>query len=654
MNRFKKAFATVSLFLFFSVKLLAGGTGNYIIYSPDKKLAVHVFNVLQPGGKSVSAYTFYRQTANGSVLLLDTAALGVEVNGDTRLTGIPLKLDVQPVQLVTGKYTLLSGKKVQQSYTCNERVISLQYPEHTLDIVFRVFNEGMAFCYRVHAKGAATVSGELSAFKLPHSSRIFAQPYDKPTKWTPSHENYYTNGVASDTLPQTTEGYCFPVLAQTGDQWLLLTEAGLHGGYVASHLYYAQKQQQYTVRFPEATDGNNYGDNTAHFNKLVVTPWRCITAGTGLQDIVAADMVTHLSAPAAVKKTSWIKPGAASWSWWSDNDSPQDYKRILPYIDLAARMHWPYSLIDANWNRMRNGSLEDVVKYASTKNVGIWVWYNSGGPNNTVSEEPRDKLFDTAIRRQTMAWLHSIGVKGIKVDFFQSDKQMMMQQYTGILKDAADNELLVNFHGCTLPNGWNRTWPNLLSMEAVSGLECYMFKDGYDTVAPVQNTILPFTRNAVGSMDYTVTGFTNRKIVHKTTYMHEIALSILFESGIVHYADTPAAYDTLPGALHRLLMNVPAAWDEVKYLAGEPGKELVLARRKGNTWYVAAVNAGAAEKELTINWQLLAPGKPLTLQYMEDGDTPGSFRVTDVQQWPPTIRLHAYGGCVMVATVAHL
>ncbi len=314
---------------------------------------------------------------------------------------------------------------------------------------------------------------------------------------------------------------------------MLLTEAALNGTYVGMHLNANPTDGQYHLRFPEP----NEAFNSLHIRPEVTlpwtSPWRVIHLSDSLNGIVTANLVHHLAKPSTVADTDWIKPGKASWSWWYYSDSPQDYNQLTPYVDFAAEMGWAYSLVDANWNRMKNGDLEKLAAYAKEKGVQLLVWYNSGGPNNVVTEEPRDLMHTPEARREAFAMLRDLGVAGVKIDFFQSDKQPIIQQYIDILEDAAEYQLLVNFHGCTLPRGWARTYPHLLTMEAVFGAEAYKFAERYPAYAPTHNTILPFTRNVVGSMDFTPVALSMSTHPRRTTTAHELALPVVFESGLL-------------------------------------------------------------------------------------------------------------------------
>jgi hypothetical protein len=366
---------------------------------------------------------------------------------------------------------------------------------------------------------------------------------------------------------------------------------------------------------------------------------------------VESTLVTDLAPPSVVGDTSWIKPGRASWSWLSDHDSPQDFDKLKRFVDLAARMGWEYSLVDANWTIMKNGTIHDLIACAKSKGVGLLLWYNSGGPHNYVSEMPRGMMYFRKIRRKEFKRLQDWGIKGVKVDFFQSDKQNVIQLYHDILQDAADFQMMVNFHGCTLPRGWSRTYPHLMSMEAVRGEECYSFDREFTREAPIHNTIIPFTRNVVGPMDYTPVMFEDNVYPHVTTYAHELALPLVFESGWLHFADGVEAYLDLPHAPREFLQQVPVAWDETRCPAGAPGEYIVLARRSGATWYVGGINGRDTERTVSVPLSFLGSGAAITV--IEDGTTARTFagsRGTVRPQDNLTVHLRPYGGFVAVLT----
>jgi hypothetical protein len=275
--------------------------------------------------------------------------------------------------------------------------------------------------------------------------------------------------------------------------------------------------------------------------------------------------------------------------------------------------------------------------------VGILTWYNSGGPHNDVTEAPRNKLDDSVRRKQEFEKLRELGVKGIKVDFFQSDKQFMMELYKQILEDAAEFQIMVNFHGCAIPRGWSRTYPNLMTMESVRGGECYTFAGDYPAKAPELNTILPYTRNVVGSMDYTPVIFTNMKYPHITTYGHEIALAVVFESGWLHFGDAVEGYRSLGVEEQNFLKEIPVTWDQVELLEGTPGKDAIIARRKGENWYVGGINGQNLQIQWTID--LSKFGNDLIVTKIVDGPQPDQlFSSIGKESGPLTIDVLPYGG----------
>jgi hypothetical protein len=283
-------------------------------------------------------------------------------------------------------------------------------------------------------------------------------------------------------------------------------------------------------------------------------------------------------------------------------------------------MNWPYTLLDWEWDAMGNGGkLEDAVKYIHSKGVKPLIWYNSGGPHTGVRATPRDRMLTHESRVEEFTKLRKMGFAGVKVDFFESEKQEMIKYYLDILEDAAPFEMMVYFHGCIVPRGWARTYPNLMTYEAVRGAEWYNNTPDFTIPAPEHNATLPFTRNVVGAMDYTPVTFTNSQFPHITSYGHELALSVLFESGIQHMADRPEGYDELPDAAKTFLKNVPNAWDDTKLLDGYPGQDVIIARRKGIDWYIGGINAERREKRKTIKFDFLPEGVKYRVTLIADG-----------------------------------
>lgn len=430
---------------------------------------------------------------------------------------------VSEISTIDEHYDVITGKARKLHNHAHELTVSFSIPGgHLLDVALRAYNDGVAFRYIFPEEktGEFVVTGESTGFKFPEG-KAWIQPYDDVTKWTPAYEAYFENEIAIGANSPNHNGWCFPALFHTANSWVLLSEAGLDGDFYGAHLNPDVKDSLYTIRLPETDEAMGVYKQKAISEKLPwASPWRVAIIGANLQTIVASNMIRHLSPVKRIEDTSWIKPGRASWSWLSDHDSPQDYEKLKNFVDLAEEMGWEYSLVDANWNLMKGGHIKQLVDYANSKDIGILMWYNSGGPHNEVGEQVRDIMHIADKRQAEFAKLHEWRVKGVKIDFFQSDKQGMMKLYKDILEDAAEHKIMVNFHGCTIPRGWSRTYPHLMSMESVRGAECYTFASEYPQYAPAQNTILPLTRNVIGPMDYTPVVFSDMQYPHITSYGH--------------------------------------------------------------------------------------------------------------------------------------
>lgn len=300
--------------------------------------------------------------------------------------------------------------------------------------------------------------------KMPAESRAWLQPYDRVTDYSPAYERYFENGIEAGTSSEFGNGWCFPALFKVQEQWLLISEAGVDGNFSGSHLNNKQGSSVYTLRWPESEEAKGMGEAIPSGSLPWQTSWKTIAIGD-LNTVIKSDLVKIVSPRNRTRQSSWIKPGRVSWSRLSDHPSPRSFRKQKSFIDLAAVMGWEYSLIDANWDQMEEGSIEELVKYAAARDVGILLWYNSGGDHNAVTEAPRNIMSQHSTRRAEFQRLSQMGVKGVKIDFFQSDKQFIMELYHQILADAAEFRILVNFHGCTIPRGWSRTYPNLLTMQ---------------------------------------------------------------------------------------------------------------------------------------------------------------------------------------------
>lgn len=547
-------------------------------------------------------YRIDRLDGKKRIAVLAPSPLGLRTDIASFADNLAAKPAGDPAE-VNETYAMLTGKQLQLRDHHNAWTLAVTNASGAgLRIQFRVYDDGVAFRYQLPELPSAgtRVTAELTGFKLPSAGKTWMQAYQEIAPWAPAYEDYYTNGEPVGANAPRPQGWAFPGLFETDGGWLLLTESDLDGNSFGAHLAAEVKDRTYVIRLPLPEDGRGQGAVEASVNAPWSGAWRILVTGPTLATIAESNLVHHVSRAPEKRDWSWVKPGRSTWSWWSQHDSPRNFNALKSFIDLAADWGWEYSLVDANWNIMEHGTVEQLADYAKQKKVGLLLWYNSGGDHNEITEQPRDRLVDRKVRRAEFAKLEKMGIKGVKVDFFQSDKQWMIQHYLGILEDAADYHLLVDFHGCTIPRGWQRTHPNLMSMEAVRGAETYSCCEDYGPAAVWQNTILPFTRNVIGSMDYTPVTFTNQKIPHQTTSAHELALSTLFESGIQHYADAVEGYRQLPKYAQDWLRDAPVAWDETRFVDGYPGQLAVLARRKGNVWYVAGIEGARKARDLSL------------------------------------------------------
>lgn len=601
-----------------------------------------------PDGQLVATFArdpagalYYDLTLDGDTPIVEPSRLGLV----TRLGPLVDSLTVRGVDTSAGRtsYRLASGKQLDVDKPHRGLTLRLgaDRDRRTASVEALLFDDGLAFRY-VLGEGYGddpVVLDELTEFVLPEGLSTWRQSYAQATRTAPAYEEPWERADVSAPAP-TVRGLVLPLYAYDARRHVLLHE-GPVTDYFGSHL--DTDGRRYRLVGPLPTDAGGLYDTLGLLGRDRATPWRLVVVGDEPGDVAASTLVTDVAPPRAELDFGYVEPGRATWSWWSDWDSPRDYDKLARFVDFGAEHGWRYSLVDANWNVMEGGSLEGLAAYAKTKGVGLLVWYNSGGAHNDVTEQPRNRMFEPDLRRREMAMLRDLGVAGIKVDFFQSDKRAIMRQYEGILADAAEFGLLVNFHGCTIPRGLRRTYPNLMTAEAVMGAENYEYNDDYPAAAPPQHTVLPLTRNVVGPMDYTPVTFTDRSKPRLTTDAHELALAILFESGIQHFADDADAYRALPNYAGEFLDEVPVAWDELRYLGGVPGEWIALARRRGGDWYFAAVNGGAYAREVEVDLSGLGVG-PFSL--IED-EGPRELALGEAAVGTSVVlRLRGYGGVV--------
>lgn len=592
---------------------------------------------------------FYTVLQNNGVLI-KKSCLGLTTTNQEFTQNLTYKNSIK--SKINETYTMVIGKrKINQNIANQTKITFANKNNNLIEIIVRAYNDGVAFRYCLPSNKTVTVSQEATEFNIPMDGKAWLMRYGKPNDWAPAYEENYTNGSAIDTPAPDSCGWSFPALFKTKGNFILISEADLDTNFYASHLNPNCTNGVYKIEKPLNQEAHNLYTTNASGNSTLYTPWRTLIFGKSLGTVIESNLVYHLSESNKIGNINWVKPGRASWSWWGDHESSKNFNKLKHFVDLSKKMGWEYSLVDANWDIMEGGgTITDLVAYAKQQNIGLALWYNSGGEHNNISERPRDVMSDPVKRKLEFEKLSQWGVKAIKVDFFNSDKQPIIKLYHDILIDAATYKLMVIFHGCTLPRGWSRTYPNLISMEAIKGAEQYAYDKEFTQNAPIHNVTVVCTRNVVGPMDYTPVVFSDYDTVaHITTNAHELATSVLFESGMLHFADRVAAYTNLPQPIKNFLKIVPVVWDDTKFVSGYPGKLIVIARKKGNQWFVAGANGENSAKNVSVNFGFLPKGK-YQIQIMKDGQNSREIKTeTVVYQTgkPLLIPVLANGGFTM-------
>ncbi|MEL6892940.1 MAG: glycoside hydrolase family 97 catalytic domain-containing protein [Actinomycetota bacterium] len=638
--------------------------------SPDESLRIEM-GLLDDGAL---VYRVLRQPdpdrSDGDLdeVVVDTSPIGLDTSAGSFLDGLTV-VDSGDASAWSSSFTLPTGKRRSSTIEGTQRTIRLASADSDLHLEVDVVAVDHAVAFRSRliepdpnpggADGAGdhrivTVTAERTGFDLAVDSTAWLQPHDEASSFTPAYERIALPGRPLVNPIPSRQGWTLPALFEHDGTWTLLAEAGLESGWAGSHLSGIADDGDLALALPDSSEGYGVGLPEPVGPLPLESPWRVLMVSTDVGDVVESDLIRHLSAAADDRDWSWVEPGRVSWSWWADNDSPTDPDRLIEYIDLSAELGWEYSLVDANWNELPDDEFDRVVAHAEQAGVGLLLWYNSGGSHNDVTEAPRGLMSDRDVRRAEMARLLDLGIRGVKVDFFHSDKPDRIRQYLDILADAADFELLVNFHGSTVPRGWGRTWPNLMTMEAVAGGEQYLFNQAYAGLAPAQNTVLPFVRNVVGPMDFTPTSLDPDQS-RATTNAHELALAVVFESGLQHLIDRPETYLDQPEVVRSILADLPVAWDDTVLVDGRPDAHVVIARRTGDTWWIGAINGSDEELELDLDALFAADDRLATAMESSsvrvacDGDDPRTFATDTSAELPDRIRLAAFGGCVLVA-----
>ena len=581
------SFAGLSILLFFTaIDLIKAETWS--LASPNNNCEISV--------SLDSGQLTYQTSLNGKVVV-QKSPLGLRRNDQDFENGLVFE-DAGKVEMRREKYKLFAGVQPQVNHALNFRELEFRNANSVrMDLDLAASDEGVAFRYRFPETNSAVlvVESESTGFTVPLDARGWLQPYHSAGPYTPAYEDFYFHVSPGDLPPDSRQkavGWAFPTLFNVPDvsAWVLITEAGTDESYCACHLAPDSSGGTYHIAFPKADETTrgytNQFSPEPRFTLPWTMPWRVMIMSQSPAAIATSTLVTDLSAPSRIADTSWIKPGRASWAWWSYPDGPATEQLFNQFTDFAVKMGWEYTLFDAGWWKP---GLKPIANYAINKGIKPLAW-------NYAAD-----FYDPQKRNQKLDEMAAAGVVGVKVDFWCSDRQEAIAAQLALMRDAAKEKMTVNLHGCTIPRGWQRTWPNLLSTEAVLGNESYFFEPHYTEKAAELETVLPFTRNVCGPMDVTPVACSPKKYDRTTTAAHELGTALIFTSGIIHYADSPDFFESLPPDALKIFRDAPARWDETKCLIGEPGQAVVFARRSGKSWFIAGISGTTNSLPVTLD-----------------------------------------------------
>ena len=624
------------------------------LYGPDGKLCV----IVSDEGGMPSYSVLYE-----GVTFLQKSPLGIETNlGD--FTQQMALTNVGQLSSVNEEYQLLTIKNSNPQYQANVQTYTFSKEGKKIyDIVFQVSNHDIAFKYRIYPQGntlCCIVKKEATGFVLPKGSTTFLCPQAAPmggfARTSPSYETSYT---VDDVIGKNGwgNGYTFPCLFKNEDKgWVLISETGVSSAYCGSRLL-GKENGLYTIGFPQEGEYNGNGTVSPGMALPGETPWRTVTVGRTLAPIVETTVMFDVVKP-LYEASQEFQYGCGTWSWIIGGDNSMNYDEQKRYIDFSADMGYSSVLVDALWDsRVGRDKIAELADYAASKGVALYLWYNSNGYWNDAPQSPRGIMNNTIMRRKEMKWMQSIGIRGIKVDFIGSDKQVTMQLYEDILADANDYGLMVIFHGCTLPRGWERMYPNFVACEAVLASENLHFSQGSCDAESFNACLHPFIRNTVGSMDFGGSALNkyynagnkpggSRRV---TSDVFALATAVLFQSPVQHFALAPNNLADAPVWAMDFMKTIPSIWDEVKFIDGYPGKYILLARRHADSWYIAGVNAQKEPLKLKVKLPMIEVGKEVKL-YSDSKDLEGNLQTVRLNRKQEVqITIPCNGGMVIVS-----
>lgn len=582
----------------------------YPLTSPDGRTVVNI--------KSENGKLTYNVELN-DIIFIEESPMGMLTNIGDYTTGLSIGA-ATPVTERIESYSLPNIKKNNVEYIANTCTFTINKEGiPVFDVEFEVSDNNVAYRYCLLPQGESEktlcciVESEATGFRMPAGTTTFLCPQMMPmTGFARTAPSYETNYTLDDETGKNGwgGGYVFPCLFRNNDKgWTLISETGIAGNYCGSHLD-GKEDGLYTIAYPLQGEQNGFGSTSASIPLPGYTPWRTITVGRDLAPIVETTIPFDPVSP-LYDASGKYEYGKGTWSWIIKMDPSCNYEEQKRYIDFSNALGYQTVLVDALWDtRIGREGIEKLAEYGKEKGVDLFLWYNSNGSWNDAPQGPRGIMNDIVKRRKDMAWMKKIGVRGIKVDFFGGDKQETMRLYHDILADANDYGIEVIFHGCTLPRGWEKMYPNYVASEAVLASENLHFSQGMCDAEATNASIHPFVRNAVGSMDFGGSALNKyyssdnsaKGSQRKTSDVFALATAVLFQSPVQHFALAPNNLYDAPEWAIEFMKSVPTTWEDIKFIEGYPGKYIILARKSGDKWYIAGINAGE-----TINTSISLP-----------------------------------------------
>ena len=579
----------------------------------------------------------YSVTYDGNVFILPSP-LGLNTSMGEYMSGMTMLPEKEAPRLIEEQYSLKTIKQSQVDYKAVEAVFTFAKDERPVyDVIFRVSDRDVAFRYRLYPRRntlSCVIFSEATGFRLPQTATTFLCPQVKPGGgFAGTYPSYETGYSLDEPVGKNGwgEGYTFPCLFRNEDKgWILISETGVSSAYCASRLM-GEPDGLYTIGYPQEGENNGNGSAAPGIPLPGMTPWRTITLGNSLAPIMETTVPFDLVEPLYEASKEYVY-GPGSWSWIIGMDPSTNYDEQKRYIDFTAEMGYRTVLVDALWDtQIGRDRIAELAEYAAGKGVALYLWYNSNGYWNHAPQGPKGIMDNTIARRREMKWMQSIGIRGIKVDFFGGDKQETMKLYEDILADANDYGILCVFHGCTLPRGWERMYPNYASSEAVLASENLHFSQGACDNEAFNACIHPFIRNTVGSMDFGGSALNKyynadnapRGSVRRTSDVFALATAVMFQSPVQHFALAPNNLTDAPAWAIDFMKNVPTLWDEIRFIDGYPGKYVIMARRHADKWFVVGINAQKETVKLKLELPMFNAGDRVRL-YTDDAGLNGS------------------------------